>query len=49
MIFFYLTKILAKEIFAQLKLVFEKKIIATLIFEKTSIFSPKFGKNLRKL
>jgi hypothetical protein len=28
---------------------FEKKLIITLVFEKNAIFSPKIGKNRRKL
>jgi hypothetical protein len=31
------------------KLNFEKKMIITLVFKKTSIFSPKIGKNGRNL
>jgi hypothetical protein len=42
-----LAKILA--VFAQTGAIFCKNLIITLGFEKTPIFSPKIGKNRRKL
>jgi hypothetical protein len=47
----FLLKKFAKKLafFAQNKAKYCKNLIITLIFEKTPIFSPKIGKNRRKL